>query len=297
MTESGARLFANMGLTQTWKLNDRWSFDASFDRTATLRDGAGYQFNDDVPPTSGTIDDDFTAVSLGTAYRTKQWSWTSRIETRVGELQDQISFISGFYQELAHGIGYSINLDLTATNGDDGEDSRLGSLDLGFVYRPLGSRWIFLDRSEFRIEDGDGTFDHVSRRLVNNMHVNFKWSEHLQISMQYGAKYLLDQIDGDNLTGFVDLWGIELRRDINERWDFGLHARFRNSWQSQVYDTSYGVSLGHELMTNLWVSAGYNFAGFRDDDFSDSSYSAKGAFIRFRFKFDQQTIKDLMARE
>ena len=50
-------------------------------------------------------------------------------------------------------------------------------------------------------------------------------------------------------------------------------------------------------MTNVWVSAGYNFAGFRDDDFSASTYTAKGAFIRFRYKFDQQTIKDLLNRE
>ena len=132
---------------------------------------------------------------------------------------------------------------------------------------------------------------------MNNLHLNFKWSERLQLSVQYGAKYLLDQIDGVNLTGFVDLWGIEMRRDLNGRWDFGMHGRIRNSWKTDVYDTSFGASLGYKLMTNLWVSAGYNFAGFRDDDFSDGNYTAKGPFIRFRYKFDQKTIKDLLGRE
>lgn len=297
LSESGARLFANMGLSQTWQVNDRWSFDVALDRTATLHDDTRYVFNDNVPPTSGTLDDDFTAVSMGSTYRTPKWSWASRIETRYGEQQDQWNLSTGFYQELSKGIGYSVGLDLTDTRGDDGDDSRLGTLDVGFVFRPLGSRWILLDRSELRTEESAGTFELQNRRLVNNLHVNFKWSERLQVSMQYGAKYLLDQIDGDRLKGFVDLWGIEMRRDLNSRWDFGMHARIRNSWKSDVYDTAYGASIGYRLMTNLWVSAGYNFAGFRDDDFSDGNYTAKGPFIRFRFKFDQQTVKDLLDSE
>ena len=297
VTESGSRLFANLGLIQSWQLNDRWSFDVSFDRTATLRDDTRYVFNANVPPTSGTIDNDFTAVSIGSSYRAPKWSWTSRIETRYGKDQDQVNLFTGFYQELSKGIGYSLGVDFTDTRSDSGDESRLGSLDLGFVYRPLGSRWIVLDRTEFRIEESDGTFDLENRRLVNNLHLNFKWSERLQVSMQYGAKYLLDQIDGDNLTGFVDLWGIEMRRDLNGRWDFGMYGRIRNSWKSDVYDTSFGASLGYKLMTNLWVSAGYNFAGFRDDDFSDGNYTAKGPFIRFRYKFDQKTIKDLLGHE
>ena len=195
LSESGSRLFANMGLVQNWQINDRWSVDLSFDRTATLRDDTSYQFNDNVPPTSGTIDDDFTAISLGSTYRTPVWSWTSRVETRYGEQQDQWNLFTGFFQELSKGIGYSVGLDFTNTRGDDGEDSRLGTLDLGFVYRPLGSRWIILDRTEFRVEESDGTFDFENRRLVNNLHANFKWSERFQISMQYGAKYVLDHID------------------------------------------------------------------------------------------------------
>jgi hypothetical protein len=38
---------------------------------------------------------------------------------------------------------------------------------------------------------------------------------------------------------------------------------------------------------------GYNFTGFYDQDFTANHYTAKGLFVRFRFKFDQDTIKDL----
>ena len=43
----------------------------------------------------------------------------------------------------------------------------------------------------------------------------------------------------------------------------------------------------------MWISVGYNFDGFRDDDFEASRYTAQGPYIKFRMKADQDTFKDL----
>ncbi len=40
-------------------------------------------------------------------------------------------------------------------------------------------------------------------------------------------------------------------------------------------------------MTNLWVSAGYNFFGYRDADLQGADYTAKGPYVRLRYKFDE----------
>ena len=47
-------------------------------------------------------------------------------------------------------------------------------------------------------------------------------------------------------------------------------------------------------MTNLWASIGYNFNGFRDEDFSQSNYTAKGIYLKFRLKFDQHSLGDAL---
>jgi hypothetical protein len=36
---------------------------------------------------------------------------------------------------------------------------------------------------------------------------------------------------------------------------------------------------------------GYNFKGYYDQDFTAAHYTAQGMFLRFRFKFDQDTVK------
>jgi hypothetical protein len=47
-------------------------------------------------------------------------------------------------------------------------------------------------------------------------------------------------------------------------------------------------------VTNLWISLGYNFTGFSDKDLSGSDHTAQGAFLKFRFKFDQNSVKDAL---
>lgn len=38
---------------------------------------------------------------------------------------------------------------------------------------------------------------------------------------------------------------------------------------------------------NLWVSGGYNFAGYDDKDLIDGNTTMEGTYFRFRFKFDE----------
>ena len=56
---------------------------------------------------------------------------------------------------------------------------------------------------------------------------------------------------------------------------------------------SAGPSVGVNLFKNLWLSAGYNFAGYRDSDFTSAGYTARGAYTKLRFKFDSGTTKDV----
>ena len=58
-------------------------------------------------------------------------------------------------------------------------------------------------------------------------------------------------------------------------------------------DYSTGFDVGTTFAKNIWISVGYNFAGFRDDDFSASRHTAQGPYLKIRIKADQDTFKDL----
>jgi len=52
-----------------------------------------------------------------------------------------------------------------------------------------------------------------------------------------------------------------------------------------------GLEVGYLVTTNLWVSAGYNFFGYRDDDLAGTDHTAKGPYVRLRYKFDEQLFE------
>lgn len=287
-SRDGTRVFATMGLSQTWKYNDKWSFDGGFDHSRTvINDG-------DAALPSATANEDFSSVSLGTTYREEKWTWDWRGEARQSETEDKYGLLTGIYGEVRKGLGMSAGLQLFTTESGSGADTLLGDLRLGAAYRPRNTRWIILDRLDFYFQEQNGNgSDFSSWKIVNNMNANYKPDRENQISLQYGAKYVRDTFDGASYIGFTDLIGIEARHDITRRWDIGIRGSLLHSWNSNQYDYSAGASVGCNLVRNAWISLGYNFAGFIDRDFSGGKYTAKGPFMQFRLKFDQYSIKDI----
>jgi len=79
--------------------------------------------------------------------------------------------------------------------------------------------------------------------------------------------------------------------DITENWDIGaLGSIFTGDQGARQY--AYGAEVGRLLRQNLWLSVGYNWSGFDgDSDLSGYEYTQRGAFLRIRFKFDENVFK------
>jgi len=296
--ENSDRLFALFGLKQTWKLNDKWSVDAGLDRSQTIKENRHYTFNVNTASASGE-NTDFTAVSLGTSYKEQKWNWESRVEVRRASLDDKWGVLTSYSGEPRDGWGFSARLQVMDTESSLGTSSIASDLRLGLVYRPLFTRWIILDRLDvlYNEQKGDTTgtaFNTQNRRIVNNLSANFRPNKRSQLSLQYGAKYTLETIDGTNYSGYTDLMGLEGIYDLTKDWDLGMRGSMLHSWSAGQVSASAGLSVGYSLFKNTWLSLGYNFVGFSDKDFSAANYTAQGPYFRFRFKFDQNSVKEAL---
>jgi hypothetical protein len=290
-TEHGTRLFSVLGLKQTWQLSSRWSLDAGLDRSATIRRTDSPSFNVNVPSASGG--EDFTAASLGAAFKAERWSWTGRVETRHSATEDKIGLLTGAAGEPVPGLGVAGGLQLFRTDGAAGMEQTLSDMRLGLAYRPKETRWIVLDRLDYIVEerkDAQSRFENW--RIVNNLVVNYRALPGTQVSMQYGAKYVSETIEGDDYSGYTDLTGLEARYDITPKWDVGARGSVLHSWASDQTDYVAGVSTGYHIAQNMWFSVGYNFLGFKDRDFSRADYTADGPYLKLRVKFDQLSARD-----
>jgi hypothetical protein len=293
MSENGERIFALFGLGQSWQVTQNWSVDLAVDRSYTVKNKpAGERVNDNVPPASGG-DDDFTAVSVGAAYKAEKWSWWNRLETRQGDSEDKVGISSGVVGEVREGTAVSARLMAFITDSSGGSKRDEEEVTLGLAYRPDRSKWIILERLDLSLynESGDGS-NSDGMRIVNHIHANYRANRQWQMSFYYGLKYVRENFDGERYDGYTDMIAVETRYNITSKWDVGVHGAMLHSWNSNQFDYSLGGDVGYLVMTNAWVSAGYNLVGFEDEDFSDANYTAEGPYVKFRMKFDQQSVRE-----
>ena len=296
--ENGERLFATTGLLQQWRLNDEWLIDAGFDRVQTLKqegeleDPGSLLFNPGVPPASGSFNEDFTAMYTGFGYRRDDWDISSRLEYHHGDEADKWNLLFGANRQLSEGRVVSASMSAYTEESDSGDTQDNTDLRLGLAWRPRQSDWSLLNRTDLLFETRDNAaFDTRSRKWVNNANANYKPPGPHQVSLQLGIKYVVDSIDDQEYSGFTTLVGAEYRYDFARRWDLGIHASALNSFEAGNMQYSSGISIGHNLFQDTWISVGYNVVGFDDDDFVAAEYTARGPFVKLRVKFDQYTAR------
>ncbi len=290
--ENGGRTFANLGLTQSFHLNEFWSFDASVDRAQALRDGGYPPFNPDVPPVSGERTEDFTAISLGANFHKGAFSFASRIENRMAETEDRWGLFLSALRDQNQSTSYSGRLEFFTSDLISGQQDTDANLRFSIAHRPLDTKWILLNRLDLDYHESTGAgADIETRKLVNHLKANHHPNRKTQFSWHLGVKYIVDSIGGDSYDSFTGLVGVEARYHFLPKWDISGHAQAHHTLHSNAYETSYGIALGRSLLKALWISAGYNFDGYTDDDFAGSEYTAEGPFLRIRAKLDQGTVR------
>ena len=294
--EYGPRTYANLGVAQHWNLLQHWGFDFAVDRSQTLSGSGVQRFDADVPSYSGNAADDYTAISLGAGFSRGGTAFTSRVETRMGELEDQLNFTLGALREHER-TSYAGHAELLKSERGGAapatEDVYSGRLSL--AYRPLDTRWIVLEQVEYEhgLSSGGGLASRGDR-VLNHLKLNWQRDGRTQISWQYSAKWVGERIDGARYESLGHLLGVEARHDLADGWDLELHARARQFAFGGERDGifSVGTSVGRRLFLNTWASVGYNVIGFNDEEFSRSDYTAQGPFVRLRIKLDQDSVRE-----
>ncbi|MEL7186105.1 MAG: OmpA family protein [Pseudomonadota bacterium] len=296
-TEFGPRLFANVGLIQGFQLSDRWILDVGVDHAETLVEAGGRQFDPDRELSTGTINEDFSSAFFGAMYTSELWSANSRIETRNSDAEDRLSLLVGWYRQPTEGHGLSAGLTMFQSERVSGGDMAQANFRFGWAYRKANSRWSFLSRTDLVFDALDtGANDEKSWRFINNFNANRRISAASQLSLQYAFKYVRSNFDSMSLTGYTDLIGVDFRHGFRDRWDAGISASIYNSYNSNVMDYGIGADVGYNVGKNMWLTLGYNFEGFDDDDFAAARYTAAGPFLRFTIKADQHLLKRIAGR-
>jgi len=326
INEFGPRTFAAYGLTQSFKVSDKWTLDLSFDGNETI---GGFDeadvINDQQPVASGgflasngALTEDFIAITAGATFRTDDWSWVSRAEYRDGDIATRYGFTSAVLKQIGNGTALGGLLSYFEAEQDGGASTRVIEAELSWARRPDDSRWSWLQKLEFREDrvkdaiaglsgpiggaaltiDGDAT----SRRVINSLSVNYTpvqqksgkgyFRERGEYSLFWGSRYVFDRFGEDDVEGWSNVVGIDAKFDLSDTIDIGGQATARIGTDFDTVAYSGGPSIGFTPFENTYLSVGYNVVGFEDRDFEESRYTRHGPFVTFRLKFDQKSLSN-----
>lgn len=326
--EYGPRSFAAYGLSQSLKLDEHWSVDLSLDGNRTLGGiRARDVLNVDQPVASGgflgdngTLTEDFTAISAGATYRTERWTITGRAEYRDGELTDRYGLTLGGLRQLGEGRALGALFTYAKASGSGATPTtEVISFEASWAHRPADSQISWLNKTEARSDkvrdaiagqagpiggtltiDGDAT----SRRLLNSLSVNWtplggrgldsgNWYERAEIGLFWGTRYNFDRFGADDVKGWSNLIGADVRFNLGEHVDVGASGTARIGTGGDTVAWAGGPTVTLAPMKNANITFGYNFAGFHDLDFEDARFSRSGAYVTFKLKFDQTSFQGL----
>lgn len=316
--ENGGRTFAQYGLSQSLPIGKSWTVDATLDAATNLSGSipTGASVNAFQPAASGGFlstdqtNGNYAAVTFGGTYRAARWSWNGRVEYRTSDANERLGITSNFLRGLGEGQTLASSIKAYRVRNSSGATASFASADLALALRPLDSRWSVLERLELRHERADAGIsagndlgvpaynsggDQVTSRVINNLAINYRTGAEglghgFEGTAYYGAKYVRGRFADDVFDGYIDVTGFELRHDITAKFDIGLQGSVQHAWSSGAVSFSGGPSVGFAPVKNLWISAGYNVAGYRDRDFEADRYTRSGPYLTARMKFDQRSI-------
>jgi hypothetical protein len=292
----GRRLGATIGVDQQVQISDKWSATAGLRNRKVLdQSGEFIEVAPDAAISPLEVNEDFTSGYIGVGYRDEVMSASTRLEARNSSAGDTWIGTAGVARELSEKLSVAgalrgfFNEDADNENASSRVEARIGT-----AWRPRGEETVVLNRMDVAHEKNER--GETETKLVNNLALNTMVADNWQLSTNYGVKYVRADIAGEKHKSWNHLLGAETRFDITEKIDLGLRGQMLHSPTTGTTEYSWGPSIGIAPVKNVWVSAGYNMSGLKDEDFEAAEYSRKGVYLQMRIKFDQHTARGLLRR-
>jgi uncharacterized repeat protein (TIGR01451 family) len=279
-----------LGVEQRIKLDDDWSVGGGYARQqwtgvdSLLGAGAAAANSP-----KGLIDN-YQSLALELNRQRGDWTIASRAQWRRGDTLNRDAYGVTAYRKLGEGVALSGGATYSKEDGA-GNQSRALDLRLAWSRRANESHWAYLHRMDYvDTEKSDGVTQTNGKKLLSNFHANYTWANNSQISLHHGAKKVLQVLDAGEYAGLTQFASAEGRMSLGAQWDIGANLFGAYSSNAHVSSHGVGVSVGVKLADSAWISLGYNLSGLRDGQFNDAAHTAKGWFLRLRWRFDQDTF-------
>ncbi|KVW99768.1 DUF11 domain-containing protein [Thiobacillus denitrificans] len=287
---SGRDAEAALGLRNRWRVREGLTLNGSFERIHALSRSPAL-----------LVDNEATALTFGLAYTANPlWKGTARLELRDAARERGLLSTFGLARKLDGGWSLLGKNTFDQRQGKDSASERMREwLQVGLAYRgPVEGGWNGLGKYELKTErQTDASGDSLANRTAHivSTHVHWQARRGLDVSGRVGAKWVRENAQDIASTHAAVLVAGRITRDLGERWDAGVMTSLLVDRQGGR-QWGLGGEIGYRAADNLWLSVGYNVFGYRDSDLAPAEPTARGVYLRLRFKFDENSLAGLSGK-
>lgn len=273
---------------------------------------------------------DYTTLAAGYERRRGAYLFSGRYELRLGQSDDRhLLTVSGAFHPRDPWT-FFVRERLFITDPEVAERSWRGEGLFGAAYRPRDGAWRFLMRVDHTLSDG-GAFTTAGgiapgavsgepggsvvtppsvlvpagggtayTRTVpghDDWALSLAAGARMTSRQRLAATVVMRRVAADDALGrpstATGLISLHYTTEVHRRWTAGASLRRFSERESETATWGHGIELGYLAMRNVWLVAGYNFAGFDDGRYDQSESSRSGPFLSLRFKFDERSLARL----
>lgn len=273
---SGREAEAAIGLRNLWKVDEGIRLNTSFERVQALNGDA----RNEAAAATGAIE--YTRNPL--------WKGTARLELRTATNSDSLLNTLGLAYKLSRDWTFLGKNTVSLVNGKNGAASQMREwLQLGTAYRETERNQLnALAKYEYKYEEEDSPSMTTQRAVhILSTHANYQPNRALTYTARYAAKFLQEINNSLYSSSTTHLLSARITRDLGKRWDVGAMVSTLLSGNGGSRQHGLGAEVGYLIKENIWISTGYNFFGFTDNDLAGEDYTIQGVYLQLRIKFDE----------
>ncbi len=233
----------------------------------------------------GVDKSDAIAASVGIRdTREKDAKKLLRLETRQSD-DEKFYGVNGTYvQKLSDTTTVMVQDELRYSQYDDERtDNVQNTLTLAAAHRPQGDgKYNALYAYKWDVNDTNNENTHIL-----STHQHYRVNDELDVSGRLGGKkQTLQQGDTDHATSAV-LADARALWDVTEKASLDVHGGLLATDGASEKRYAFGAGFTYNVLNNVRLGAGYNFAGFDDKDLDPEGSNTRGAYVGLQMKADE----------
>ena len=274
--------FYQVGINQNEKYN-LWSIDLGYAKQAWNKQVQANQ----TPAGTLITQDNFNLYTLGAVYRNEPFIYQLKLEDKKGSLEDKVHIANSVYKKLDGNLSVSLGQDYLKvdTLGTSVTGSTTETIKGGLSYRGKDNTFFgqlsWIDQNQMGQD---------SAKYILNIHDEYKPNYDWEYYTHLGYKYVVSTFDSGEYAGSSYVVGGGARKYLNKDWDISVQGLVAGTPSVGTQSTGASVAVGYKVAKNAWVSLGYQSIRNYDSNYSFDDDYLRGFFVRFRFKFDEETF-------